>query len=197
MARDPALFFKFAGKHFSLLEDLFYIEKGLSDGEMFSLIEKHKVDEDASIEYLFSRLSELLIIDEVPGETARWELTHPVRALLRFLLREQRLTSVEVLQGYLSALESTRTELLAGIQQGDRNAVLRAVSDVSETVERLRQDSSDNYSAILKTCMDMKADEKRKKPLERFEVVNRLWKKYLMPMQDLINCSFIRRSTVW
>jgi hypothetical protein len=35
--------------------------------------------------------------------------------------------------------------------------------------------------------MDVKADDTRKKPQERFEIVNRLWKKYLMPMQDLIS----------
>jgi hypothetical protein len=187
MARDPVAFFRFAGKHFALLADLFYSDKGLSDAEIYSLVVKHKSDDDPSADYLFNRLRKLLIIDEVPGETARWELTHPVKALLRFLYREQRLTSVEVLQGYLKALETSRAELLTGIQKGDRNEVLRAVTDVSETIERLRQDSSDNYSAILRTCMDVKADDKRKKPQERFEIVNRLWKKYLMPMQDLIS----------
>lgn len=187
MARDPVAFFRFAGKHFALLADLFYSREGLSDAEIYSLVMKHKGDDDPSADYIFDRLRKLLIIDEVPGETARWELTHPVKALLRFLYREQRLTSVEVLQGYLKALETSRTELLTGIQKGDRNEVLRAVTDVSETIERLRQDSSDNYSAILRTCMDVKADDKRKKPQERFEIVNRLWKKYLMPMQDLIS----------
>lgn len=187
MNRDPAAFFRFAGKRFPLLSDLFYTEKGFSDGELFSLLSEHKTVEDPSTDYLFKRLQELLIIDAVPGETARWELTHPVRSLLRFLLREQRLTSVDVLQGYLRALESSRSDLLGCIHKGDRNGVQQAVSDVSETVERLRQDSRDNHEAILRECMDVKADRAGKTPLERYEIVNRLWEKYLMPMQDLIS----------
>lgn len=187
MSREPAAFFKFAGKRFALLSDLFYSEKGFSDGELFLLLKNHREEDDTSVDYLFKRLQELLIIDAVPGETARWELSHPVRSLLRFLLREQRLTSVEVLHGYLRALETSRSDLLSCIKEGDRNGVFIAVSELSETVERLRQDSSDNCSAVLRECMDSKAQRDCLSPLARFERVNRLWSRYLMPMKDLIS----------
>ena len=187
MSREPAAFFKFAGKRFALLSDLFYSEKGFSDGELFLLLKNHREDDDTSVDHLFKRLKELLIIDAVPGETARWELSHPVRSLLRFLLREQRLTSVEVLHGYLRALETSRSDLLLCIKEGDRNGVFTAVSELSETVERLRQDSSDNCSAVLRECMNSKAQKDCLSPLARFEKVNRLWNRYLMPMKDLIS----------
>ena len=187
MRKEPASFFRFAGKWFALLEKLFYTRRGFSDGELYRLVCQHLGDEDPAPDHLITQLRDLMIIDEVPGETARWELTHPVRALLRFLLREQRLTSVEVLHGYLRALESSRVELLSFVKEGDRNGVVQTLSDVSETVERLRQDSSDNYSAILAECMRMKSGGERRSPLEKFETVNRLWNRYLMPMQDLIS----------
>ncbi|MCK5134047.1 MAG: hypothetical protein KAR40_18095 [Candidatus Sabulitectum sp.] len=187
MVTDPKAFFRFAAKYYSILSDLYYCEDGLTDGELIDLIGRHLADDDPSGLHVMDRLQQLWIIEEVPGESSRWEVTHPVRALLRFLLREQRLTSVEVLQGYLKSLENSKKEIEKGIASGERESVVRLINDVSETVERLRADSADNYSSILNTCMEIKANKEHLPSIKRFEIINHLWGKYMVPMRDLID----------
>ena len=187
MITDPQSFFRFAARFYPLLSDLYYRSEGLSDGDLIDLIESHLSPDDATAEHIMERLIDLCIIEVVPGETSRWEVTHPVRSLLRFLLREQRLTSVEVIQGYLDALDVSRSELESGLSEGDRGAVLHAIGDVSETVERLRQDAADNHIAILNTAMEIKANREHLTAVKRFETINHVWKKYMDPMRDIID----------
>lgn len=187
MISDPQSFFRFAARFYPLLSDLYYRSGGLSDGDLIDLIESHLSPDDATAEHIMERLVDLCIIEVVPGETSRWEVTHPVRSLLRFLLREQRLTSVEVIQGYLDALDVSRSELESGLSAGDRGAVLHAMGDVSETIERLRQDAADNHTAILNTAMEIKANREHLPAMQRFETINRIWIKYMDPMRDIID----------
>lgn len=187
MISDPQSFFRFAARFYPLLSDLYYRAEGLSDGDLLDLIRRHLVPDDPSCEHIMDRLIKLCIIETVPGEASRWEITHPVRSLLRFLLREQRLTSVEVIQGYLEALGSSRSELEKSFGSADRSSALHSIGDISETVERLRQDAADNHSAILNTSMEIKSNREHLPAAERFETINRLWVKYMDPMRDLID----------
>ena len=57
--------------------------------------------------------------------------------------------------------------------------------EMSETIDRLRQDAADNHSAILSTVMNTKANEEHLSPFERFGIVNHIWDSYMDPMRIL------------
>lgn len=191
MITDPQTFFRFAEQNHALLTDLYYHNEGLSDGDIQDLIARNAQPGGPEAGHVMDRLVTLRIIEQIPGETARWEMTHPVKTLLRFLLHEQRLTSVAVIQAYLDDLGSTRIALEACIARGDRAAAVIGLLEMSETIDRLRQDSADNRTAILATVMNTKANEGHLSAFERFGIVNRIWERYMDPMRDLVD---VRKS---
>ncbi|MFO7950289.1 MAG: hypothetical protein R6U36_07965 [Candidatus Fermentibacteraceae bacterium] len=188
---DPRQFFRFAAESYDLLRDLYYRTGGVSDGRLREMVAARRREGDSSVDTQVANLQRLRMIEASPGTEARWELTHQVRSLMRFLLREHRLTSVRVIQGYLDSLEDARTGLADAVSDGDGDAAVRAVSEVTETVERLRQDSSANREAIFLEVMKIRSNRERLPAVRRFERINRLWSGYMEPMRDLVD---VRKS---
>ena len=83
MRKDPAAFFRFAGKRFSLLEKLFYTDRGFSDGELYSLLMEHLAEDDPSASYLIPALHE-------KGDDT-------VKQVLNILLKNNRALEQEIL----------------------------------------------------------------------------------------------------
>lgn len=191
MITDPQAFFRFVADHSPLITDFYFRSEGLSDLDVMDLITRHEEPGAPNASHVMGRLASLRIIEQIPGETAQWEMTHPVRALLRFLLHEQRLTSVAVIQAYLDDLESTRKTLENSITSGDRATAVLGLREMAESVERLRQDSSDNRSAIIEIVMKTKTNQDHIRASERFGIINRIWERYMDPMRDLVD---VRKS---
>lgn len=191
MIIDLGSFFRFTEQNHALLTDLYYRTKGFSDGDLLDLITRNSQPGGPEPGHVMDRLEKLRIIEQIPGETALWEMTLPVKSLLRFLLHEQRLTSVAVIQAYLDDLFSSRTNLESSITSGNRAAAVIGLREMSETIDRLRQDAADNHSAILSTVMNTKANEEHLSPFERFGIVNHIWDSYMDPMRDLVD---VRKS---
>jgi hypothetical protein len=61
--------------------------------------------------------------------------------LFRFLLQEQRLTSTTVIQAYLDELERPQADLEHAIHNDKHSLIELALDEITETVERIRQDS--------------------------------------------------------
>jgi len=137
MAANPQSFFRFAARRYPLLRDLFYRGEGFSEADLRALIEGQRGEGDPGAATVIEQLLDFGIIEPIPDATAAFELTAPVSNLLSFLLREQRLTSARVIQGYLDDLEELHRE--------------------------------------------------RRTVRERFEIINRLWSRYLEPLRDLID----------
>ncbi len=108
---------------------------------MRNLIEESRSDEDPAPATVIDQLQSFNIIEPIPDATASFELTAPVQNLLSFLLREHRLTSTRVLQVYLSDLGDLREELDGAGSQKLGQQAARALSDISQLIERIRQDS--------------------------------------------------------
>lgn len=191
MITDPQAFFRFVADHNPLVTDLYYRAEGLSDLDVMALIARHEEPGAPNASHVMGRLAGLRIIEQIPGETARWEMTHPVRALLRFLLHEQRLTSVAVIQAYLDDLEINRKTLENSIASGDRGAAVLGLREMAESVERLRQDSADNRTAIIEIVMKTRTNQDHIRAFERFGIINRIWERYMDPMRDLVD---VRKS---
>ncbi|MEW6486625.1 MAG: hypothetical protein AB1578_01760 [Thermodesulfobacteriota bacterium] len=187
MATDPQGFFQFAADHYPLLVDLYYRVEGVNDAELLALAERHRSERDPSPSYVADRLLKLGILETVPDATAVYEVVRPVRNLLGFLLVEHRLTSAPVLQAYLTELEALGAELDQAVA-GRRGAqVARVLAEASDLVERVRQDSRANRDAIVREVLALKSNRERRSPRERFEIVNRLWTRFLEPLRDLID----------
>jgi hypothetical protein len=187
MAANPQTFFRFAARYYPLLLDLFYRREGFTEADLRDLIEGLGSDGDPGPATVIDQLLSFSIIEPIPDATASFELTAPVQNLLSFLLREHRLTSTKVLQVYLTDLDGLRAELDgAGNQQLGHQAA-RALNDISQLVERIRQDSHSNREAIIGEVIKLKSNRDRRSTRERFEIINYLWSRYLEPLRDLID----------
>lgn len=187
MAANPQSFFRFAARYYPLLLDLFYRREGFSEADLRNLIETIRTEGDASPEKVIEQLQSLSIIEPIPDATASFELTAPVLNLLSFLLREHRLTSTKVLQVYLSDLSDLREELDSAGRQNLGHQAARALNDISQLIERVRQDSHSNREGIIGEVIKLKSNRERRTVRERFEVINHLWSRYLEPLRDLID----------
>ncbi len=189
MAANPHSFFRFAARYYPLLLDLFYRREGFTEADLRNLIESTCTESDPAPATVIDQLLSLGIIEAIPDATASFELTAPVQNLLSFLLREHRLTSTKVLQVYLSDLVDLREELDGAARQGLGHQAARALNDISQLLERIRQDSHSNREAIIGEVVKLKANRQRRTVRERFEIINRLWSHYLEPLRDLIDVS--------
>lgn len=191
MSLNPQAFFSFAAKQYGLLKDLFYRSSGITDADLRELIIRNRNDNDPAPDHLADQLVKLRIIEPSPDATAHYEITSPVKNLMRFLLQEQRLTSATVIQAYLNDLEQSQRELDGAIRESRPVWIERALNEINETLERIRQDSRANREAVINEVMSVKSNKDQRSVRERFEIINRLWTRYLEPLRDLID---VRKS---
>jgi len=187
MAANPQGFFRFAARYYPLLLDLFYRREGFTEADLRHLIVSQCSEDDPAPATIIDQFLSFSLIEPIPDATASFELTAPVRNLLSFLLREHRLTSAKVLQVYLTELGELRDELDHAAQQNMGHQALRALNDISQMIERIRQDSHGNREAIIGEVIRLKSNRERRSTRERFEIINRLWSRYLVPLRDLID----------
>lgn len=179
-------FLGFVGRHSGLLAELARIRAPVSGEELRGLIERHRGSEEASVPHVLNQLLELEIVEPDPAETAFYELTRPVRNLLDWLIRRQRLTSAAVVAGYLDELEALATELNGSLERRDMESGARSLEEIESLVERMRHDSRANREAITSEALSLKAGASERTSRERFDQVNRLWDKYLVPLRQMI-----------
>ena len=184
---SPLTFFRFAADHSALLTDIFYRSAGLNDAELRELVIRYQRPSSPSPHRVIEQLEKLGILEAVPGATATYEMTRPVSSLLAYLLRRHRLTSVEVIQAYLSDLERLSIELSSAMEGGRSQVAVRILDEMAEVMERIRQDSRSNRDGIIGEAMRIKANREKRSVRERFEIINRLWRRYLEPLRDLID----------
>lgn len=187
MASNPQAFFRFAARYYPLLIDLFYRSEGVTEADLRDLINRSRSEGEPAASHVSEQLLTFGIIEPIPDATATFELTSPIRALLSFLLREHRLTSAKVIQGYLSDMEQLRAELDGAARQDLGNQAARALADISALLERIRQDSHANREAIIAEVLKLKSNREKRSTRERFEIINRIWTRYLEPLRDLID----------
>ena len=187
MAANPQGFFRFAANNYPLLQDLFHRREGCTEADLRGLIAATTTDSAPSPTHIIEQLLALGIIEPIPDATATFELTAPVQNLLSYLLREHRLTSAKEIQAHLTDLDELRAELDAASRQNLGPQALRALNDISQLIERIRQGSHNNREAIIGEVIQLKSNRGRRSARERFEIINRLWTRYLEPMRDLID----------
>lgn len=187
MASNPLGFFRFATRYYPLLLDLFYRREGFTEADLRGLITNLSTESDPAPLNVIDQLLSYGIIEPIPDATASFELTAPVHNLLAYLLREHRLTSATEIQSHLTDLGELREELDSASRQNLGNQALRALNDISQTTERIRQGSHSNREAIIGEVIKLKSNRERRSTKERFEIINRLWNRYLEPLRDLID----------
>jgi hypothetical protein len=84
-------------------------------------------------------------------------------------------------------MEQLRAELDGAARQDLGNQAARALADISQLLERIRQDSHANREAIIAEVLKLKSNREKRSTRERFEIINRLWTRYLEPLRDLID----------
>lgn len=186
MQPSPNAFFRFAAEHVDLLLDLFHSPEGLTEGELHQLVRRHRNTEPTP-EHVTDRLLALGFIEPAPDASARFELTRPVETLLRHLLREQRLSSVAVVQSYINDLQLLSNELDQAVQSRSRGLATHILDEIAAQIDRIRHDSRANRDSITSEVMRLRANAEGRTPRERYEIVNRLWEHYLKPLSDFLN----------
>ena len=108
---NPQTFFRFAADHHALLEELYQHRDGVSEAALLQMIRRHGDASTPSPSYMVGQLQNLGFIDYAPHATAQYEMTRPFAELMANLLREYRLTSVEVIRGYFTAMDNLSGEI--------------------------------------------------------------------------------------
>lgn len=186
-AVNPQTFFRFAADHHELLVELYQRRDGIAEAELLQLVRRFSAEGGPSASYLVDRLRELGFIDYAPHATAQYEMTRPFAELMSSLLREYRLTSVEVIRSYFTAMDSMAGEIAQATKDKNGDLMVRSLNDTSEHVERMRHDSRRNRDEVINTAMRVKSNRDRMPPLRRYEIINRLWTRYLVPLRDMID----------
>lgn len=184
---SPQTFFRFAAEHHTLLCELYYKRDGLPEAEVFSLIRRHADTQSPGAAYMRDRLLELGILEPSPEATAQFEMTRPVASLLGYLLREYRLTSIEVIRSYFTTIDNLASELGEAVDKGNSDLLVRSNGDVEEHVERMRHDSHNNREKVIADVIRVKTNRERLPPRQRYEIINRLWTRYIVPLRDIID----------
>ncbi len=183
---SPQQFFRFAADHADLLQDL-HRAHDLSEGEIYGFIRKHADHSSPAATHTFNRLLELGILDAAPDATARYELTRPVATLMRYLLRQYRLTSIAVIQSYFTALEQQTNQLEAAQHDPNPDLWMRVAFELAEHLEDMRHDSHNNRNGVIARVMQIKTAKEGMTPAARYAEVNRLWNTYVIPLRDMID----------
>ncbi|MFA7174442.1 MAG: hypothetical protein WC340_13715 [Kiritimatiellia bacterium] len=184
---NPQTFFRFAADHHELLVELYQHRDGITETELLQTARRFSEEGSPSASYIAERLRELGFIDHAPHATAQYEMTRPFAELMSSLLREYRLTSVEVIRSYFTAMDSMAAEMGEAIAKMDGDLLVRAINDSSEHVERMRHDSRRNRDEVIATAVRVKSNQERVPPKQRYEIINRLWTRYLVPLRDMID----------
>jgi hypothetical protein len=184
---NPQTFFRFAADHHELLVELYQHRDGITEAELLQVIRRFAGEGSPSASYVVDRLRELGFIDYAPHATAQYEMTRPFAELMSSLLREYRLTSVEVIRGYFTAMDSMGAEIGQAIAGKNGDLMVRALNDTAEHVERMRHDSRRNRDEVIATALRVKSNKDRMPPMRRYEIINRLWTRYLVPLRDMID----------
>lgn len=184
---NPQTFFRFAADHHELLVELYQHRDGITEAELLQLVRRLAGEGSPSANYIVDRLRELGFIDYAPHATAQYEMTRPFAELMSSLLREYRLTSVEVIRGYFTAMDSMAAEIGQALANKNGDLMVRALNDTAEHVERMRHDSRRNRDEVIATAMRVKSNRDRMPPMRRYETINRLWTRYLVPLRDMID----------
>ena len=184
---NPQTFFRFAADHHELLVEMYQHRDGITEAELLQLIRRRGSEGSPSANYIVERLCELGFIDQAPHATAQYEMTRPFAELMSSLLRDYRLTSVEVIRSYFTAMDSMATEIGQAVAEKNGDMIVRALNDTAEHVERMRHDSRRNRDEVISTAMRVKSNRDRMPPTRRYEIINRLWTRYLAPLRDMID----------
>lgn len=184
---NPQTFFRFAADHHALLIDLYYKRDGLSEAELMELIRRHADEATPGPLYMRDRLLGLGLLESAPHAAAQFEMVRPVARLMGFLLREHRLTSVAVIQSYFKAIDGLATDMSAAVGEGNSDMVVRVSREIDEHMERMRHDSRENRDSVTSTVVSIKTNRERTPPRRRYEIVNRLWTRYIVPLRDIID----------
>ncbi|MDD2600290.1 MAG: hypothetical protein PHO37_13870 [Kiritimatiellae bacterium] len=184
---NPQTFFRFAADHHELLIELYQHRDGITETQLLQTARRLSGEGSPAAGYIAERLLALSFIDYAPHATAQYEMTRPFAELMSSLLREYRLTSVEVIRSYFVAMDSMAAEMGEAIAKKDGELLVRAINDSSEHVERMRHDSRRNRDEVIATAVRVKSNQERVPPKQRYEIINRLWTRYLVPLRDMID----------
>lgn len=182
--RSPQSFFRFAADHYRLLERLLAADQ-IPTAELAPLVEEYRDPETPQAEYLIGQLLGLGLLERVPD--GGYEVPLPVADFLRWVRREHHLTSVRQIQGYVAELQALQEELGAVIESGRLDAAGRLLDEAARCIEQIRQDVAGNQQAIVNEVMRHRAQREHAPLKDRYAVILRLWKRFLMPMRVLID----------
>ncbi len=183
----PEAYLNFAAGQIPLLREVFYRPDGLAESELRQLITRLRKPEQPASSYIFKQLREMDMVEEMPGQTAFFELTAPWKEMLGHLFREQRLTNVAVIQTYLNELQRLDVELSGAVNESEGSQCVILLEEVRSLVERLRRDSRDNRMGIISEALKFKSGDGDIAAQERYERIIHLWEKYVEPLRDIID----------
>jgi hypothetical protein len=188
---QPLQFFRFAAEHCDMLLELYrHCEhQSIPEARLQQVIRRFTTPESPSTPYLVDRLLLLGFLELSPDTDMAYEMPHAISKLLGFLLHEFRLTSMEVIQGYLQALDRFCDELEQAGTQKHGDAAVRVIYEIDEHIERMRSDSLNNRQRIIDECEKAKINHEKNSTRLRFELINHLYTQYLRPMRDMIDVS--------
>ena len=184
---SPLTFFRFAADHSELLERLYEKRSRITETELREYVLACRKENDPAPQRVINQLEELGIIEPSPEATAAYEMRRPVAQLLAYLLHEYRLTSVEVIQAYLSDLQKLGGGLVKAVSDKDGAGAVRLLADAADEVERMRQDSRHSREAIIADVVKLKANKAGLTVKERLGRVDYLWTRYMAPLRDMLD----------
>jgi hypothetical protein len=185
MATSPAAFFRFLSENVDLVMALF--ERGrVDEAGLLALIDRHRSDGQAAAEHIRRQIQDVRVVERAPDADAEFELAPQVADLLAWLTHRQRLSSATVLLAYLEELGKIGRDLEGAIRTGDASLAALALKEADGLVDRVRALSEGNRESIITEAQQLRAAGADVSAVERFQIVSRLWDRYLQPLRQLV-----------
>ena len=180
-------FFRFGSNYSSLLSALFDRNAPVDRVELRSLINRHVDDDAPTPETIEAQLLEFGFLDRAPDASTTFELRTEVRELLAYLLKRQEIATAEVIRGYLGELSGLTEEIREAFETAEYGDALPALGDLDRTLEKIRSHGEGNFETITSRVQEIQAARKQLSAREKFEQINRLWHRALVPLRDLMD----------
>lgn len=180
-------FFRFGSKYPRLLGALFEVTDAVDAVALRALIARHVDDDAPSGETIEEQLLAYGILERAPYADTAFELRPEVRDLLAWILKRQELATADVIRGYLGQLSELMKELQAALDKTDWPGVLHPLDDLDRTLEKIRAHAQGNFESIATQVQELQSERKEMTPQQRFEIINRIWNRTLVPLRDLID----------
>lgn len=186
MKINPHRFFTFCANHAPLLRGLTEQKGEFSEADVRRLIRATENASDELPETTWRNLRELQILRPTETGSNFYSVADQLSRLIEYLYDEARVTTPEIIAGYIRSLESLGKQLSRAIDNDDIAIVRLALEGIQDTLRRAHANLDETHHAILREVATYKTERERISVRDKFRRIVHWMDVYVDPMVEIV-----------